>query len=59
MLLKSVNLDVSEKGFQSVNPVNGRIDKSSLVSFNDIPTEVIMMMSGEDKRRVDKIMKEQ
>jgi len=57
MLLKSVNLVVNENGFQSVNPVNGRIDKSSLVAFGDMPKEALQLMSAVDKAIVASIFK--
>ena len=55
--LKSVNLVVNENGFQSVNPVNGRIDKSSLVSFGDMPKEALKLMSAADQAIVASIFK--
>jgi hypothetical protein len=55
--LKSVNLVVNEIGFQSVNPVNGRIDKSSLVAFSDMPKEALKLMSMADQAIVASIFK--
>jgi hypothetical protein len=59
MLLTSINLDFTkEKGFQSINPVNGRIDKSSAVKLEDMPKEAMKLLNEYDRTIIKGILNE-
>jgi len=59
MLLTSINLDFTkEKGFQSINPKTGVVDKASAVKLEDMPKEALELLNSEDKVLMEKMLYE-
>ena len=40
---------ITHEGLQSINHLTGKLDKGSLVKFEDLSSEAVLMLSGHDK----------
>jgi hypothetical protein len=40
---------ISPEGMVSINPLTGKVDKSSLVKYEDLSAEAVLMLSDYDK----------